>query len=90
MARSAVTALIFAPTSLRRNDWKRIGFSTWMRSMTQSDRRLPVDRLQDAARRRGGHHVIGDALDLHFRPRKTGAIAPHVQSARRNVIRLLP
>lgn len=46
----------------------------------KGDRRLPVDGLQNAARRRGGHHVIGNPLDLHFRPRKTGALPPHVQS----------
>jgi len=36
MARSAVVLLIFAPTSLRRNDWNRIGFSTWIRSTTKA------------------------------------------------------
>ena len=76
MARSAVRLLIFAPTSLRRNDWKRIGFSTWMRSTTKADRRLPVHGLQDAARRGGGHHVIGDALDF-ISGRVKQARSPH-------------
>src|SRR3546814_2654547 len=35
MALAALAALAFAPTSLRRTDWKRIGFSTWMRSTCQ-------------------------------------------------------
>ena len=38
------------------------------------DRRLPVDRLENAARGGGRHHIIGDALDLHFRPGEAGVI----------------
>src|SRR6266576_3870426 len=33
MAVLALSALILVPTSLRRNDWKRIGLSMWMRSI---------------------------------------------------------
>lgn len=40
-----------------------------------ADGRLPVNGLQNAARRRGRHHVIGDTLHLHFRASETGVVA---------------
>ena len=40
-----------------------------------ADRRLPVDSFEDAARRRRRHHVVGDALHLHFGPGETSALA---------------
>ncbi|MPN53869.1 hypothetical protein SDC9_201537 [bioreactor metagenome] len=45
-----------------------------------ADRRLPVDRVQHAAGRRGRHHVVADALGLHLRPREAGVFAPDLQS----------
>lgn len=43
------------------------------------DRRLPVDRFEDAAGGGRGHDDIGDALDLHLRPREASAFPPYVQ-----------
>src|SRR4051794_39216850 len=45
-----------------------------------ADRGLPVDRFEDAASGRGGHHVVGDAFDLQLGACKAGMIAPNLQS----------
>ena len=43
-----------------------------------TDRGLPVDRFENAPRRRGRDHIIAHPLDLHLRSRETGIIAPHL------------
>ena len=80
MALLAFPAGTLCATSLRRIEWKRIGFNTWMVSMTQQDRRLPMDGLQDAARGRRRHYVVADALHLHLRAGEQGMVARDQQS----------
>jgi len=40
---------------------------------------LPKHRLKHAARGRGRHHVVRDALDLHLGPSEAGALTPDPQ-----------
>lgn len=44
-----------------------------------TDLRFPVDGLQNAARSGRSDDVVGDALDLHFRPREAGVFAADVE-----------
>ena len=44
-----------------------------------ADLGFPVNGLQNAARGRGGDHVVGDAVDLHLRPCKAGEIAADME-----------
>ena len=44
-----------------------------------ADRGFPVNSFENAARRGRRHHIIRDALDLHLRSRKAGALTPNPQ-----------
>ena len=80
MAEAIFPAGILDPTSLRRMDLNRI----WLRTEEALDAPdhlwFPVNGFEDAARRRGGDHVIADALNLHFRAGEQGAPPPDLQA----------